>query len=413
MPATTSGPHAKHPLRLLTLHVTFLGRMLPMCRWLTFLTCLGAILLAILPGYAQAQFKAGFLYVGPIGDYGWSHAHDQARKIAMQHFPWLETLYVEKVAEGQIETFIDQLVRQGARVIFTTSFGYMDGTLAAAMRHPQVIFAHASGFKRLPNMATYMAEFYQLYYLNGLMAGALTKSGKVGYVAAFPVPEVKRHIDAFALGVREVHPTAEVHVRWIFDWFNPTAAREATEALIAGGADVFAFTEDTPTVVQVAARHNLPSFGHYSPMQDFAPQHVVSGQLVHWDKIYVDFLSKMHSGAYTAKNLQNVDYWWLLAEGAVELGSKAGVPINPVFIDRLKAVTVQPMGSTPMSVYDLVQHRLVQMSHKPPAFDPFTGPIVDRKGMRRVEAGQRMSQQELITMEWAAAGIVGAWANEP
>jgi simple sugar transport system substrate-binding protein len=150
------------------------------------------------------------------------------------------------VPEGEVETFIDLLVRQGARVIFTTSFGYMDGTLKAAARHPDVIFAHASGFQRGPNVATYMADFYQLYYLNGLMAGALTSNGKVGYVGAFPIAEVKRHISAFARGVREVKPTAEVHVRWIFNWFNPAAAKEATEALMADGADVLAFTEDSP-----------------------------------------------------------------------------------------------------------------------------------------------------------------------
>ena len=315
--------------------------------------------------------------------------------------------------EAQTETFVEQLIRQGVQVIFTTSFGFMDGTLAAAKRFPQVIFAHASGFKRHANMATYMADFYQVYYLNGLMAGALTSSGKVGYVAAFPIPEVKRHIAAFALGVREVRPQAEVHVRWIFDWFNPAAAKEATEALIAAGADVFAFTEDSPTVVQVAAQHNLPSFGHYSPMHDFAPRHVVSGQLVHWEKIYLDFLSKVQAGEYTATNLQEVDYWWLLAEGAVELGSKVGVPINPAFTDKLKAVRVNDASTGELSVYDLVHRRLAQMMQSPPAFDPFQGPLVDRKGVVRAPAGQRLSQQELTTMEWAAPGVVGPWSNEP
>jgi simple sugar transport system substrate-binding protein len=380
--------------------------------WLRTVVILGMLIFTP-GGWAEQKLKAGFIYVGPIGDYGWTHAHEQARKIALQQFPWLETLAVEAVPEGQVETFIDQMVRQGAKVIFTTSFGYMDGTLAAALRTPEVIFAHASGFKRHANVATYMADFYQLYYLNGLMAGALTKSGKVGYVGAFPIPEVKRHIAAFALGVRAVNPTAAVHVRWLFAWFNPAAAKEATEALIADGVDVFAFTEDSPTVVQVAAQHNLPSFGHYSPMHDFAPQHVVSGQLVHWEKIYVDFLTKVHAGTYTPKNLQDVDYWWLLAEGAVELGGTPGVPINPVFEAPLKAVKVQDAIAGELAVYDFVIKRLKQMSQQPPAFDPFEGPITDRKGTLRVPAGKRMTQQELITMEWAAQGVVGPWANEP
>ncbi|MDR7438473.1 MAG: BMP family ABC transporter substrate-binding protein [Armatimonadota bacterium] len=384
-----------------------------MRRLIWVLAVLLAIGLAAGGAAQQRKLRAGWIYVGPIGDYGWTHAHDVGRRIAEKTLPWLETTYVEKVPEGQVEAFIDRLIRGGARVIFTTSFGYMDGTLSAAKRHPDIIFAHASGFKRAPNVATYMADFYQVYYLNGLMAGALTRTGKIGYVGAFPIPEVKRHISAFALGVRAVNPRATVHVRWIYEWFNPAAAKEATEALIAEGADVFAFTEDSPTVVQVAAQKGLPSFGHYSPMYRFAPRHVVSGQLVHWEKIYIDFLRKVYNGTYTPRNLQNVDYWWLLAEGAVELGAQPGMPINPVFQPRLKAVRVRVPGIGTISVYDLVFRRLREMSQSPPAYDPFTGPIYDRNGRLRVSAGRRMTVQELITMEWAAPGIVGPWPKEP
>ncbi len=363
--------------------------------------------------WGQTTWKAGFIYVGPIEDYGWSHAHDQARQLVDKQFPWLETTYVELVPEGEVATFLEQMIRQGVCVIFTTSFGYMDGTLEVAARHPDVIFAHASGFKRRANMATYMADFYQLYYLNDLMADTLSKSGKIGYVGAFPIPEVKRHISAFALGIREVNPQATVHVRWIFNWFNPAAAKEATEALIAEGVDVFAFTEDTPTVIQVAATHKLPSFGHYSPMHQLAPDYVVSGQLVHWETIYHDFLTKVHRGEYTPKNLQNVDYWWLLADKAVELGGQPKLPVNPVYGPKLKAVMVKEADGGAISVYDLVNKRLTQMAQKPPAFDPFHGPLADRTGVMRVAAGKRMSQQELTAMEWAAPGIVGPWANEP
>jgi simple sugar transport system substrate-binding protein len=365
------------------------------------------------PGAAQQKLKAGFIYVGPIGDYGWTHAHDEGRRLAQQRLPWLETIYVESVPEGQVEPFIERMIQQGARVIFTTSFGFMDGTLAAARRYPNHIFAHASGFKRNRNMATYMADFYQVYYLNGLMAGALTRTGRTAYVGAFPIPEVKRHLNAFALGVRTVNPQATVHVRWIFEWFNPAAAKEATEALIAAGADVFAFTEDSPTVVQVAARRNLPSFGHYSPMQKFAPRHVVSGQLVHWDRIYIDFLSKIYAGRYTADNLADVDYWWLLAEKAVELGGEPGVPINPAFRAALQAARVSTPDLGRVSVYDLVMRRLAQMSAPQMTFDPFTGPIRDRKGVLRVPAGKRLTVGELTSMEWAAPGVVGPWPKEP
>ena len=156
------------------------------------------------------KLKACFIYVGPVGDAGWTYAHDVGRKKAEAALPWLETRYVESVPEAQVVPVIDRFVREGCRVIFATSFGYMDGVLEAAKKYPDVIFAHATGIKRAPNVATYMADFYQVYYLNGLAAGALTKTGKVGYVAAFPIPEVKRHINAFALGVRAVRPDAQV-----------------------------------------------------------------------------------------------------------------------------------------------------------------------------------------------------------
>lgn len=381
-------------------------------RWMKALCVVALVLAFASAGAAQAKLKVGFIYVGPIGDYGWTHAHDQARRIAEKALP-IETIFVESVPEAQAEPFIDKMVQQGAKVVFTTSFGFMDGTLAAAKRYPNVIFAHATGFKRAPNVATYMADFYQIYYLNGLMAGALTKSGKIAYVGAFPIPEVKRHISAFALGVRAANPKATVNVRWLFSWFDPAKAKEATEALVAEGADVYAFTEDSPTVIQVAAKKGLLSFSHYSPMQKFAPKHVISGQLVHWDKIYVDFLSKVLAGKYTATNVQNVDYWWLLGEKAVELGGNFGQPINPLFKARLQARKVKTADLGTISVYDLIQKRLAQMSTPKMAFEPFTGPIKDRKGTLRVSAGKRMTVLELTTMEWAAPGVVGPWPKEP
>ena len=357
---------------------------------------------------------AGFIYVGPIGDYGWTHAHDVARQIVDKEFPWLKTVYVENVSAGDTVSTIDKLVNdKHCNVIFTTSFDFMNGTLAAAKKYPDVIFAHCSGFKRAPNMATYMADFYQVYYLNGLMAGALTKTNKIGYVGAFPIPELKRHINAFTIGVRTVNPKAEVHVRWTEGWENPAAAKEATEALSAEGCDVFAFTQDSPTVVQVAAANGALSFSHYSPMYRFAPNNVISGELVHWDKIYADFLQKVYKGIYTAHNLQNVDYWWTLSQGAVEMGAKPGMPINPIFINKLKAVTVDDPVLGKIDVYDLVQTRLDQMANPGITFDPFQGPVYDRKGKLEVPKGMWLSTDLLTTMQWAVKGVVGPWPGEP
>jgi len=359
---------------------------------------------------AGTPLKVGFIYVGPIGDLGWTYAHDEARRICENTFPWLETVYVESVAEGNEGLYIDKLiVEEGCDVVFTTSFGFMDGTLISAQKYPDKIFAHCSGFKRNPNMMTYMADFYQIYYLNGLIAGALTKTNKTAYVGAFPIPELKRHMGAFAVGVREAKPKAEVHIRWIYEWFSPTAAKEATEALIADGCDVFAFTEDSPTVVQVAAESGFPSFGHYSPMYQFGPDHVVSGQIAHWEEIYLDFLAKVYAGVYTAHNIADVDYWWLLKEKAVEMGSKPGMLINPVYEDKLKETHIDDPVLGMISVYDLVMKRLEQMSDPSMVFDPFNGPIYDRDGNLKVPEGLRMSVFELTTIDWAVDGIVGPW----
>jgi len=357
--------------------------------------------------------KAGWIYVGPIGDYGWTKAHDDGRLFCEQVFPWLETTYVESVAEGDCPRVIEDLIADGCTVIFTTSFGFMDPTLEMAKKYPNIIFWHCSGYKRYKNMGTYFSEFYQLYYLNGLMAGALTKTNKIGYVAAHTIPEVVRHINAFAIGVKEVNPNAKVYVRVIHAWYDPTKAREAAEALIAEGCDVLAFTEDSPTVIEVGQEYTekgqqIYTFSHYSPMEDYGPDSCVSGQIAHWEVIYADILAKVYSGYYTTTNLENVDYWWMLRQGACELGGKEGEPINPKFENELKAVIVtEKITGEQISVYDLVMLRLKQMSEDVPTFDPFTGPLYDDKGVLRARPGERLGHDELWTMQWWYENVVG------
>lgn len=378
-------------------------------------TWLVGTLMALVLGLGMAQqsnLKACFIYVGPIGDVGWTYAHDEARRAAEKAIPGLTTQYVESVKPADTLATVDRLVAGGCNVIFTTSFDFMDPTLEAAKKYPEVIFAHASGFKRAPNMLTYMADFYQIYYLNGLMAGALTKSGKVGYVAAFPIPELKRHISAFALGVRAVNPRATVNVKWINAWYDPVKAREAAEALMAEGNDILAFTEDTATVIQTAARRRVPSFSHYNSMYKYAPDYVVSGQLVDWSVIYIDILKKVQNGTYTPKNLQNVDYWWLAREKAVMLGAQVGMPINPKFEAALKQASMTVNGKK-VSVYDRVMELYKDIQSPNPKWDPFTGPIRDRNNVLRVPAGRKMTVKELNEMQWVAPGVVGPVPDEP
>lgn len=373
--------------------------------------------LILVMGFAMAQeddtLRVGFIYVGPVGDAGWTYAHDLARLKVEAELPQVETVIVESVPEAEAEPFIDQLVADGADVVFVTSFGYGDAVLSAAERYPDVIFGWATGIERAPNVMTYMADFYQVYYLNGLVAGALTESDLLGYIAAFPIPEVKRHINAFALGAKEVNPDAQVEVVWLNAWFDPAGAQEATEALIARGADVFPFTEDTPTVIQTAATRDYPSYSHYASMLEFSPETVVSGQLVYWETIYLDFLRGVLDGTYTANNLQDVDYFWLLEEGSVAMAAAPGVPINARYHDALKAEMVTDPELGEVSVYDLVFHRLEQMTEGRDVFDPFTGPLFDRRGNLVYAEGHTPTIGEILSVQWAAENVVGPWDNEP
>ncbi len=360
---------------------------------------------------AQAQpkkFKAGFIYVGPVGDYGWSHAHDVGRRYVQNKFSWLETMYVEAIPEGDVPRVIDRLINEEkCDVVFTTSFGYMDATIEAGKRYPNKIFMHCSGYKQEQNVGSYFAEMYQMYYLSGLMAGALTKSSKIGYVGAHPIPEVVRHINAFAIGAKEVNPAAKVHVKWLFSWYDPARAREAAESLIAEGCDAFAFTEDSPAVIQVGKEHTekgkqIYTFSHYSPMQRFGENTVVSGQLVDWGVMYEEILMRLYVGSWT-----NDDMLWFVKEKAVQLGGEFGQTINPRFIEALKAKTVNDRVFKTISVYDLVQKRLAQFKEPTITFDPFTGPIRDQKGNLWIKTGERGGYQLLWTTDWFVDNVVG------
>jgi basic membrane protein A and related proteins len=357
----------------------------------------------------EKAIKAGFVYVGPIGDYGWSHAHDQGRLYVEEKFPWLETVYVESVPEGDASRIIDRLVQEEkCNVVFTTSFGYMDDTVAAGERYPDTLFMHASGFKQTENVGTYFGDLYQAYYLNGLMAGALTKTNKIGYVAAFPIPELIRHINAFAIGIKAANPDAEVHVRWTYAWYGPDKAREAAESLIAEGCDALAFTEDTPAVVEVGQDHAekgdlIYTFSHYSPMQSYGVDSVVSGQLSDWGIMYEKILQDIYDGTWS-----NDDLWWLMKEGATYLGAEFGQIVNPKFESALKAVNLNDPDFGTISAYDLIVRRYEQMKDiGPDEFDPYDGPVYDNKGALKIPEGARATKDELLSIMYYVDGVVG------
>ncbi|MGA6927425.1 MAG: BMP family ABC transporter substrate-binding protein [Desulfosarcina sp.] len=380
-------------------------------KWFWMIAC--AILVVFfttgLGAAAEKELKAGFIYVGPVGDYGWSHAHDVGRKYVEGRLPWLNTVYIEAVAEADAARIIDRFVQEEkCDVVFTTSFGYMDVTIKAGQKYPDTHFMHCSGFKQAPNVGTYFADLYQAYYLNGLMAGALTKSNKIGYVAAFPIPELVRHINAFALGIKAVNPGAEVHVRWTYAWYGPDKAREAAEALITEGCDALAFTEDTPAVVEVGQEHTekgkqIYTFSHYSPMQPYGKDSVVSGQLVDWGVMYEKILTDLYQGTWT-----NQDMWWLMAEKAVILGGAFNEPINSAFMDDLKAVSIKTVDLGELTAYDLILKRYDQMKKGTDVFDPYTGPISDNTGTLQIKPGAKASKADLLSIMYFVDNVVGS-----
>jgi simple sugar transport system substrate-binding protein len=331
------------------------------------------------------------------------------KKFAEKQLPWLETIMVESVGEADSARIIDRLIQQQkCDVIFTTSFGYMEDTIKAGIRYPDKTFMHCSGFKNSKNVGTYFGDLYQMYYLNGIMAGALTKTNKIGYVAAFPIPELIRHIDAYALGIKAANPKATLSVKWIYAWYGPDKAKEAAEALIAEGCDALAFTEDTPAVIEVGQSHTekgkqIYTFSHYSAMQPYGVDSVVSGQLMDWGGIYVKILESIHNGTWT-----NDDIWWLAKEKASILGGNATDIVNPKFVDALKNAMIDTKEFGKVSAYKLVTMRYGQMQKGVDVFEPFTGPIKDNKGNLKIKAGEKASKSDLLGIMYYVDNVKGS-----
>jgi len=242
-----------------------------------------------LPANAQSKTKVGFVYVGPVGDFGWSYQHDVARQALEKALgDKVETTFVENVPEGpDAERVIDTLANDGAKLIFTTSFGFMDSTLKVAKKYPDVYFEHATGFKRADNVSTYAARFYEARYVQGQIAAKMSKSGIVGYVASFPIPEVISGINSFVLGAQSVRPDMKVKIVWVSSWFDPGKESDAAKALIAQGADILTQHTDSPAVMQAAAEKGVFAFGQDSDMVKFGPKAQLTAIVNNWSDYYI------------------------------------------------------------------------------------------------------------------------------
>lgn len=280
----------------------------------------GAILALGLAGTAVAQdkTKVGFIYVGPVGDGGWTYEHDQSRLKVMEHFgDKVETVYQESVPEGaDAERAITQMALQGADLIFTTSFGFMDPTINVAKKFPNVKFEHATGYKQTDNVATYSARFYEGRAVQGLIAGHMTKTNKIGYIGSFPIPEVIRGINAAYIQAKKVNPDVEFNIIWAYTWFDPAKEADAAKALIEQGADVILqHTDSTAPHAAAKAKGGVITFGQASDMAEYAPSPRVSSIIDNWAPYYIDRVQAVMDGTWESGNT-----WDGIGAGMVEIG---------------------------------------------------------------------------------------------
>lgn len=329
---------------------------------------------------AEAPIKVGFVYVSPIGDAGWSYAHDQGRQY-INAMEGVTTSFVEAVPEGpDSERVMINMARKNYNLIFATSYGYMDPMLKVAKQFPNVVFMHCSGFKTAKNMGNYFGRIYQARYLSGMVAGAMTKTKTLGYVAAFPIPEVIRGINAFALGARSVNPDVKVRVVWTKTWYDPATEKEAAKSLLDVGADVITQHQDSPAAQEAAQERGVYSVGYNSDMSKFAPKSHLCAPIWNWGPFYKEMVDNVRQ-----KKWKNQSYWYGLEHGIVDLS---------------------PMGSM---VPQKVQSRVMAKKKEIAAGKSkvFSGPINDQSGKLRIAKGAVAADKELLGMTWFVEGVIG------
>ncbi|MET0319780.1 MAG: BMP family ABC transporter substrate-binding protein [Duganella sp.] len=341
-----------------------------------------ALTLTAAPAFAADPLKIGFVYVGPVGDAGWTYAHEQGRLALEKELgAKVKTTFVENVPEGaDAERVIRKLVAEGNKLIFTTSFGYMNPTEKVARTAPGVVFLHATGFKRSKNLGTYESRLYEGAYLDGILAGKMTKSNTLGFIASFPVPEVIRNINAFTLGAQSVNPKIKTKVIWVNSWYDPAKERQAAETLVAQGADVMAQNTDSPATLQVAQEKGVYAFGWDSDMARFAPKAHLTAATNDWSGYYIDTAKAVMAGTW-----KSGDYRGGLKEGMVKMS-------------RLN--TVVPADAA--KIFEAKKAALTAGT-----FAPFTGPIKDQSGAVKYAAGVLVPEKDLLSMNFYVQGVDG------
>jgi basic membrane protein A and related proteins len=339
---------------------------------------------ATAPATAEARgpLKVAFAYVGPVGDAGWTYAHDRARSSAEAKLAGkVKTSFVENVPEAaDAERVIRDMVDQGNRLIFGTTFGYMEPMLKVAADFPDVKFEHATGYKTAPNMRTYDSRTYEGAYMAGVVAGAMTKSKTLGVVASIPIPEVIRNIDSFTLGAQSVTPGVKTKVVWVNKWFDPPKETEAAQALLDQGADVLMQNTDSSAVLQTAEKAGKLAFGWDSDMSKFGPRAHLGSAIIDWSPYYEKAMAQALDGAWKVEQT-----WWGVKEGAIDL---VNIP-----------------EAVPAPIRKKVEE--IKQGLKDGSFAIWRGPIEDQAGKRVLEQGSVADDKMLLGINFYVKGVEG------
>ena len=362
-------------------------------KWLATSLVAASVALGASAGASADAMKVGFVYLTNPGDHGWTYAHEMGRQAVEARFgDKVETTYVENVPEGpDAARVIRELAKQGNQMIFTTSFGYMDPTLKVSKEFPDVKFDHITGYKRSPNMATGNIRFYEGRYVQGVVAGMMTKSNKIGYLGAFPIPEVIQGINAFAQGLRSVNKDAEISVVWVNSWYDPVKESDAAKVLIAEGADILAQHTDSPAMLQTAEKAGVLGFGQSSDMHEFAPNAQLFSSVNNWGPYYIDQIEKAMNGSWTTGDGPNHwagNTWKGIGEDYLVLTEFKNMPA-----DVAAAATAARDGIADGSLVI------------------FKGPMMDNKGNTILKSGEALDDGGLWAMNYYVDGVNGNIPN--
>ncbi|MFN3497796.1 MAG: BMP family ABC transporter substrate-binding protein [Pannonibacter phragmitetus] len=341
-------------------------------------TVAAAALAGSLATAQAADLKACFVYIGPVGDFGWTYQHDQGRQAVEKHFAGkVETAYLENVPEGpDSERAIERFAREGCGIIFTTSFGYMNPTIKVAQKYPNVKFEHATGYKTAENVATYNSKFHEGRYIIGQIAAKMSKTGTAGYIGSFPIPEVVSGINAFLLGAQSVNPDFKVKIVWANSWFDPAKEADAAKALIDQGADIISQHTDSTAPLQVAEERGVLGFGQASDMINFAPKSQLTAIIDDWAPYYIERVQAVLDGTWKSEQT-----WAGLKEGHVVMAPYTNLPDDVVAMAKETEEKIKG------------------------GWEPFTGPITKQDGSEAAADGVRLDDGAILGMNWYVKGI--------